>query len=375
MRQTGGFSSAAVVFLSLLLLAPPATGRSPEPRVEIAATAERSAAPTPSAPGTLVLYDQTDSAGTNSITSQNFQTAADAFDNQAADDFAIPAGQSWTIDRVQVVGVYFNGTGPAESVNVFFYQNAGTLPGPEVASRLNVIPVSGGDTGSFVLNILPVTLPAGHHWVSVQANLDVSVGGQWGWTERAVQSFNPSAWRNPQNGFGTGCADYQRRTSCGVGSQPDLLFRLVGDMFTCAGLPATLAGTAGADVLVGTPGDDVIVGLGGDDQVQGLGGNDVICSGEGNDTALGGSGADRLFGEAGNDRQKGQGGNDRVFGGTENDILTGGSSNDRLKGQQGNDRLKGQSGNDRHSGGPGRDRCNGGPGTDKGNCEVEKAIP
>ncbi|MCK6561954.1 S8 family serine peptidase [bacterium] len=178
-----------------------------------------------------VLYDQMDSPGLNSITSQNFEAANDAFDNQAADDFVVPASDgAWTIERVEVAGVYFNGTGPVASVNVWFYQNAGNLPGAEVYSALEVVPSAGIANGSFVIDLpAPAILTAGAYWVSVQANMDFTPFGQWGWTERTVASSNPSAWRNPGNGFGTPCTDWgQRVSACGVGSDPDLLFRLSG---------------------------------------------------------------------------------------------------------------------------------------------------
>ena len=42
----------------------------------------------------VVLYDQTGFPGTNSTTSQNFETANDGFDNQSADDFVVPAGDN-----------------------------------------------------------------------------------------------------------------------------------------------------------------------------------------------------------------------------------------------------------------------------------------
>lgn len=71
---------------------------------------------------------------------------------------------------------------------------------------------------------------------------------------------------------------------------------------TCGGAPATVVGSAGADVLDGTPGPDVIVGLGGADTLRGLGGSDRICGGGGGDRLVGGSGADRLWGQAGRDR-------------------------------------------------------------------------
>jgi hypothetical protein len=65
-----------------------------------------------------VLYDQTGNFGPNSLNSQNFETMYDVYDNQAADDFIIPdEDYAWTIESVEVLGVYYNGTGPATSVN------------------------------------------------------------------------------------------------------------------------------------------------------------------------------------------------------------------------------------------------------------------
>ena len=99
-------------------------------------------APTSSAPATgslapyegplVVLYDQTDNPGANSITSQDFEAGFDIYDNQAADDFVVPAAVFWFVSQVEVAGAYYNGTGPAPAVNVFFYDNAATLPGAQV---------------------------------------------------------------------------------------------------------------------------------------------------------------------------------------------------------------------------------------------------
>lgn len=108
---------------------------------------------------------------------------------------------------------------------------------------------------------------------------------------------------------------------------------------TCKGLPATITGTSGNDVLTGTAGRDVVAALSGNDRVSTLGGNDLVCAG------------------AGRDRVNGKGGKDTLLG------------------QGGNDRLRGGAGRDNLRGGGGRDRCNGGPGVDTGNCEVERSIP
>ena len=205
----------------------------------------------------VILYDQTDNPGAAAINSQNFEAANDAFDNQAADDFV--ATGNWIVTTVEVGGVYFNGPGPAASVNVWFYADAAGLPGTEVYSALAVVPVD--TAGSFVIT-LPVAavLAPGTYWVSVQANQDFTPFGQWGWTERTVASNSPSAWRNPGGGFGTPCTSWGARVgTCGVGTQPDLIFRLQGTSGlisltkTVGTVPATCAATDAITVPFGTP--------------------------------------------------------------------------------------------------------------------------
>ena len=131
--------------------------------------------------GDVVLYDQYDNAGAQSTSSQNFEAAFDAFDDELGDDFVVPDGETWNVNQVDVAGVYFNGTGPMTSANVNFYSDASGLPGSQVATRPGL---TVGDTAGSLTIAIPsaVSLPAGHYWVSVQANMDFGAGGQWGWT-------------------------------------------------------------------------------------------------------------------------------------------------------------------------------------------------
>ncbi|MDX6604134.1 MAG: hypothetical protein QOF23_643 [Solirubrobacterales bacterium] len=128
-------------------------------------------------------------------------------------------------------------------------------------------------------------------------------------------------------------------------NQASATTRVLG-VASCRGVPATIVGTPGNDVLVGTGGDDVIVALGGDDRITSLAGRDLVCAGAGNDEIVAGSAADRVFAGAGRDRLLGRGGPD---------VLKGAAGNDVLKGGRGSDRLRG---------GRGFDICNGGPGAD-----------
>ena len=119
----------------------------------------------------VVLYDQYNQVASNGTSSQNFEAANDAFDNELADDFVVPAGQTWNVDLVEVDGIYFNGPGPAASVNVVFYTNSGTLPDTVVTSYPAVAVVD--TAGDFAITLTPAAvLPAGTYWVSVVANMN-----------------------------------------------------------------------------------------------------------------------------------------------------------------------------------------------------------
>ena len=191
-----------------------------------------------------VLYDQTDNASMAGTSSQDFEAAFDAFDDQTADDFVVPAGQTYVVNQVNVGGQYFNGTGPAPLVNIFFYPNSGTLPGATALCTYSGIPItSGAATGAFNV-ILPSScvLAAGTYWVSVQARMDFNVGGQWAWTDRTVESNSGAAWRNPGGGFGCKAgADWVLKTTCVMTTDPDQVFQIVGSL---SGVCATPTSTA-----------------------------------------------------------------------------------------------------------------------------------
>jgi hypothetical protein len=125
----------------------------------------------------------------------------------------------------------------------------------------------------------------------------------------------------------------------------------------CDGLPVTISGTQGADVLRGTPGPDVIAGGNGNDLVDGAGGDDTICGGNGADLLAGGDGDDSVHGQNGVDTVFGDDGDDEVDGGDGPDRADGGSGADDVSGGPGPDDLAGAFGEDDVDGGLGPDDC------------------
>jgi hypothetical protein len=69
----------------------------------------------------------------------------------------------------------------------------------------------------------------GTDWISVEARQDFDPNGQWFWHNRTVQSNAGAAWRNPGDGYGTGCITCNRRNRC-MPAQiwPDQVFQIFG---------------------------------------------------------------------------------------------------------------------------------------------------
>jgi len=214
------------------------------------------ALPAPDSPA-VILWDQTDNVGTNGFPSQNFEASFNAFDNQGADNFTVPAATTWSIDTVRVLGSYSAGGGPVPNVDVLIYSDTAGLPGAQVYSALAVVP-SADAAGDLTIPLAaPAVLGAGQYWISVIANMNFSPTGQWFWSTRTVANAPPYAWRNPGNGFGTGCITWSSgAATCGVGGgvEPDALFRLdgtiVGGGGTCSDY--NVATSVGQAIVPGT---------------------------------------------------------------------------------------------------------------------------
>lgn len=174
-----------------------------------------------------LLYDQTDHVGLISSASQNFGHFDTNFNSEAADDFIVPFGKVWSIQRLMILGVYQPTFSRADSVNVIIYSDSVGLPGPVVCTYSTLVPID--TAGDFDISLSPTcVLNAGHYWVEVQANLAKSQG-LWFWTERTEKTAFESVWRNPGGGF-LRCTTFMPRISaCHVGNDPDLCFQILGE--------------------------------------------------------------------------------------------------------------------------------------------------
>jgi hypothetical protein len=72
-------------------------------------------------------------------------------------------------------------------------------------------------------------LTEGTYWIEIQPNMTFATQGEWGWTDRTVQSNSAAAWQNPGGGFGVCMTWGQRGATCGMDpGAPDQVFRING---------------------------------------------------------------------------------------------------------------------------------------------------
>ncbi|MFO1338313.1 MAG: hypothetical protein U1F53_08755 [Burkholderiaceae bacterium] len=181
------------------------------------------------------LWSQTLGGTGVGVNAQNYEPVYDDYDALAADDFAVPAGEVWVVERVEVVGNHYDGVGPLSSMNVAFHRDDPQRPGKpgrllrsllEQPARLVVY-----GTGSYDVTLTePVRLPAGRYWLALQGNADFVDAGQWAWETSHAQQGKPGVWKNPGDAFGTGCRAYRRQQRCigDIGQGPDFMFVLHG---------------------------------------------------------------------------------------------------------------------------------------------------
>ena len=174
------------------------------------------------APGSVVLYDQSTGDTGAAISSQNFGSDLDSYDDQAADDFIIPAGHVWRVKEVDVIGGYTEGT--ADSQHITIYADHNGVPGTVVADCDGLHGTDNG--GSFAIKIeLPcrIRLHKGTYWLAVVAN---QTTGQWLWEARAPIVGSEAVWENPKGGWGV-CNNWGTLDEC-FGLPDDLMFTLKG---------------------------------------------------------------------------------------------------------------------------------------------------
>ena len=210
------------------------------PGAALSATGAPKAVPTAPNPDD-VLWDQYANWNSNDYAAQDFETAYNAYDIYAGDDFA--NAEPWAIDTIVTRGgwgMYVN-LANASAIHWYIYADGGGKPagfpgdGNELWS-ISLAPTDGQvglgvyEAEDVVLTLnTPINLPAGNWWLVYFASLEYGLYGQYGWsgTTDAVWG-NAGMQANPGGGFGmgsdwwtnTGGADNMFRLEGAIGGEP-----------------------------------------------------------------------------------------------------------------------------------------------------------
>ena len=177
--------------------------------------------------GSTILYDQTASPSTNGTTFQNFSAANDGYDNEAADDFVVPAA-GWTLSSINLLASTSAGFTGATTASVTIYPDAAGLPGATPACSYAAAPAVIGATDAAITLPSTCSLAAGTYWLGISVALDYTPNGQIYWTAQTVATGNDAVWQNPGDGFGTGCTTWGPLATCLATADPDQSFQLLG---------------------------------------------------------------------------------------------------------------------------------------------------
>jgi hypothetical protein len=164
---------------------------------------------------------QTDSG--IALASETF-TDFSGYDSSGAADCRIRAAA--IITEIDTVGQYFNGSGPANSVDVTIYKNSAGKPGRVVAAYTGLSYTDSTGFGSFEVKIKRTILTRGTYWIAVQPSMTFGTEGQWGWELQNETHGAADQWEE-QGGLGTGCTTWDLPVNC-TGYGNDFMFTARG---------------------------------------------------------------------------------------------------------------------------------------------------
>jgi len=175
-----------------------------------------------------VLYSQTDDPSGSAFTDQEFEAVYAAYSAESGDDFNVTSATGWDLTTLATPGIQTSGGTPF-FVNHFFYADGGGIPGA-VLDNCD-FPANTSfthDLGNIAADVSGCNVEPGVNWFSQQVRQDFVPFGQHFWATRLSAAGTPSVFRNPGNGFGSGCLDWSPgNAACGQVGQ-DMQFELSG---------------------------------------------------------------------------------------------------------------------------------------------------
>ncbi|GAB5538702.1 MAG: hypothetical protein Salg2KO_08050 [Salibacteraceae bacterium] len=155
------------------------------------------------------MFDQTAGITTNGLVAMDFDNFYNAYDSRIADDFTVPAGETWYIDSVSIYGFY-NGTPDSAGMNFTIYDDNNGSIGALVFSQIIEENLDPGADGTITAHwTTPNQLTAGTYWMAASARKNYLFNPvQWYWYLDSLGTGSEAHWENPNGGFAAGCTSW-----------------------------------------------------------------------------------------------------------------------------------------------------------------------
>ena len=172
------------------------------------------------------IYEQTDIA-TSSVPSQFFVDFGGLA--QTADDFSVPSGNRWVIERILAFGGANNAPALTNATVVVYTDNDGT-PGEEIYNSGEINPISAPEDSNLSLLLPePLALEAGNYWLSIYVNLAFNPGAvQWFWSTQPGGINQESYFKDVFDLFGSGATEWTPVSDALDRAPGDQVFQIFG---------------------------------------------------------------------------------------------------------------------------------------------------
>lgn len=180
------------------------------------------------------VFEQLDNQTFGAVVCQQYESANAQFNSECADDFKVPANATWSITGFDVIGGFTAldpGAIPAFDVKLWVLADGGGSPGA-VLNSYTLTPTIVGDATLVMTLSTPLVLGSGTYWIAVQPDVDFGANeNQWAWSVRNPGTAAQGHWRNPGDGFNSGCTDWGSVNQCllpYLTNADDFLFAVFG---------------------------------------------------------------------------------------------------------------------------------------------------
>ena len=137
------------------------------------------------------------------MTAQRFPTSPE-LNSFGAADFKLSRPCEVTLVTVRGIGAE-----DANRIVIWIYKNTSSdLPSPPGTSECSAIRMASGP--NFVVPVSDCKLKRGRYWLAVQAD----TGHTWFWATTSDRQGLHDAWRNPGDGWATGCTVWDTVDTC-----------------------------------------------------------------------------------------------------------------------------------------------------------------